>query len=186
MLDVAQDPDWVKWAVKQTSEVLLEVYDTLRPLTRESITGVQGSCEARGWSAGDVMEVNCDVACMISPAAFDSLFLPPLIETMRTVDKVIYELDGPGVIKHLDTLLSVPEIDAFYWTPGAGRVGILRWVPLIKRILGAGKCLQVHPEPEEVESLLREVPWEGLLISASCETEQEARELVRLVARLTG
>jgi hypothetical protein len=123
---------------------------------------------------------------MVSSKAFRDFFLPPLVETMRTVDHRIYHLDGPGAIHHLDTLLELPELHAIQWVPDAGVTGrIMQWVPLIKRVQSKGKGIVVYVGPEEVESLLREVRPEGLCISTNCGTEAEARELLKFVARLS-
>lgn len=183
MMDIALDPEWVRGAVQRASDILREAYAGLWPLVDPAAVGLEGSVEVGLWTPGPALELNCDVACMVSPADFERIFLPPLVEAARTVDNIVFELDGPGVIKHLDALLSVPEFQAFYWTPGAGRRGIRQWVPLIRRILAAGKGLQVSPEPDEVEALLEDVPARGLLMRTSCSTEAEGWDLIELVAR---
>lgn len=186
MMDIALDPAWVRWAVEKISDIISGLYAELWPLVRSEITGLEGSSDAGVWSPGKTLFFNCDVSCMVSPAAFENIFLPPLVEAMCTVDHVFYELDGPGSLKHLETLLSVPEIDAFAWGPGAGHREILQWVPVIRRIQKAGKSVQVSVRPEEVEPLLGAVSAKGLRIATGCATEEQARDLIRLVARLSN
>jgi len=187
LMDIALNPEWVRLAVKTVSDILIEVYEELWQIVSPEVTGLEGSVNYCGcWSPGRTHGFDCDMSCMISPKAFRDLFLPPLVETMRTVDHRIYHLDGPGAIHHLDTLLDLPELHAIQWVPGSGAMGgIMQWVPLIKRVQNKGKGIVVYAGPGEVEPLLREVRPEGLCIGTSCNTEAEARELLELVARLS-
>jgi hypothetical protein len=129
------------------------------------------------------MGFDCDISCMLSPRQFEELFLPPLIETMHMVDHRIYHLDGTVALQHLDRLLDVPEIQAIQWVPGDGHEAVLQWVPLIRRIQKAGKGVQVCARPEDVPGLLNEVSARGLCIVTTCDSEQEARDLLDVASR---
>jgi len=185
LVDIAENPDWVRQAVKQVSDSLIEVFEELWTLVDASVTGFEGSMAGAIWSPGRGKEFSCDISCNISTKQFEELFLPAHIETMRTVDHRYYHLDGTVALHHLDLLLSVPEIQAIQWVPGAGREAILQWVPLIKRIQQAGKAVQVFCQPQEVAPLLNEVSARGLCIVTGCGSEAEARELERQVAKLS-
>jgi hypothetical protein len=187
MRDVAENPAWVRQAVQQVSDILIEVYAALWPLVDESITGVEGSYNYCGlWSPARTMAFDCDVSCMLSPRQFEELFLPPLVQTMRTVDHRIYHLDGVVALQHLDALLALPELHAIQWLPGAGKERtILDWVPVIRRIQRAGKNALVYAEAHEIPALLGEVSARGLCIGTTCASEQEARDLLAVVKRLS-
>jgi len=187
LVDIADNPGWVRQAAKQVSDILIESTNELWRLVDEKVTGVEGSANyCRIWSPGRTLGFDCDISCNVSPKQFEDLFLPPLIETMRTVDHRIYHLDGTVALHHLDVLLSVPEIHAIQWLPGAGHEAtILDWVPLIRRIQRAGKAVQVFCGGREVAPLLNEVSARGLCICTGCGSEAEARELERLVAKLS-
>ncbi len=186
MVDIRDNPTWVRQAVQQVSNILLEIYTTLWQLVDEKVTGLTGSVNYCGlWSPGKTMGFDCDIACCISPRQFEDLFLSSLIETMRTVDHCIYHLDGTVALQHLDLLLSVPEINAIQWVPGAGREAVLQWIPLIQRVQKAGKSILVQAEPGEIPALLEAVPARGLCISTCCNSEQEARDLLEIVMRHT-
>ena len=184
LVDVAENPAWVRRAVKQVSDSLIEVFGEMWKITDKTVTGLEGSM-ALVWSPGRTQFFDCDISCNLSPKQFEDLFLPPMIETMRTVDHRIYHLDGTVALHHLDLLLSVPEIHAIQWVPGTGHEAILQWVPLIRRIQQAGKAVQVFCRPQEVAPLLNEVSARGLCICTGCGTEAEARELERQVAKLS-
>jgi hypothetical protein len=97
------------------------------------------------------------------------------------VDHVMYHLDGPGALQHLDTLLSLPNLHGIQWVPGSGEAGPAhpKWRPLLRRIIAAGKRVHVGAAPEEIEELLSDIPADGLFISTWCASEGEARELLR-------
>lgn len=186
LVDIEENPRWVAAAVKRVSDLLLEVNADLWPLASPEVTGMEGYASSAGmWSPVVNACLDCDFSCMISPRHFEELFLPPLVETMRATALAMYHLDGTEAIRHLDALLPLPELHAIQWVPGAGREAVLQWVPLIRRIQSAGKAVQVLARPREVEPLLREVSARGLLITTDCASEEEGRELVRLVGRLS-
>lgn len=60
---------------------------------------------------------------------------------------------------------------------GAGQEAVRPWYPLIRRILAAGKSIQVFARPEEVDELVREVGPRGLLISCGAVSAAEADRL---------
>ena len=185
LMDIILDPQWVKQAVKTVSDIQIEVFEKLWTLVSSELTGVEGSVDyCSCWSPTRTMGFDCDVSCMFSNEVFKEMFLPPLVETMRTVDHRIYHLDGPGAFQHLDTLLDLPELQAIQWVPGAGHTEITQWIPLIQQIQSKGKGVQVGVSSQGIEPLLREVKPEGLLIRTGCKTEGEARQLLDRVARL--
>ncbi len=120
---------------------------------------------------------------MLSPQDFRELFLPPLLETMHTVDHRIYHLDGTVALQHLPTLLGLPELHAIQWVPGPGREAIAQWIPLIWRVQAAGKGISVYVQPEEIPLLLKECRPEGLFITTTCRIQDEARRVIDAVAR---
>jgi len=185
LVDIAENPEWVRRAVKQVSDSLIEVFEELWQLVDASVTGFEGSMAGSIWSPGRAKEFSCDISCNLSPKQFEELFLPPIIETMRTVDHRYYHLDGTVALHHLDVLLSVPEIHAIQWVPGSGHEAILQWVPLIRRIQQAGKAVQVFCGAQEVAPLLNEVSARGLCICTGCGSEAEARDIERQVAKLS-
>jgi hypothetical protein len=186
MMDIVENPAWVRQAARLVSDILIEVSEALWPLVGEEVSGLEGSVNYCGtWSPGRTLGFDCDISCMLSTKQFEDIFLPPLIETMRTVKHRIYHLDGTVALQHLDLLLSVPEIHAIQWVPGAGREEILRWVPLIRRIQQAGKSVLVYAEAKDIPALLGEVSARGLCIGTSCASELEAHDLLDEVERLS-
>jgi 5-methyltetrahydrofolate--homocysteine methyltransferase len=135
------------------------------------------------WSDQPAIDLQNDFSCLISSRMFEAYFLPSLEQQTRWVERTIYHLDGPGAIRHLDALLSLPRLDGIQWVPGAGAPEMSRWIRLLRRIQAGGKLLVLNCEAWEVETLLAELEPEGLLLSTACGSEEEARELL---ARVPG
>lgn len=133
------------------------------------------------WSDVPSVDLQCDFNVLISSQMFDEYFLPHLEEQTRWVERTIFHLDGPGAIRHLDSLLSLPRLDGIQWVPGDGKPSTSKWLPLLRRIQSKGRLLVLSCEPEEVEVLLRELEPEGLLLSVTCDSEKEAKDLLTKV-----
>ncbi|MFW6257086.1 MAG: hypothetical protein ACOC2O_02980 [Bacillota bacterium] len=84
-----------------------------------------------------------DFSAMISNQMFEEVFLPGIIEECKFYDRTIYHLDGPGALRHLDSLLAIKELDAVQWVPGAGNEGFEKWIKVYQKIQQAGKSLQL-------------------------------------------
>jgi 5-methyltetrahydrofolate--homocysteine methyltransferase len=135
------------------------------------------------WSDRPSIDLQNDFSCMISPKMFNEIFLPSLEQQTQWVERTIYHLDGPGAIRHLDALLSLPRLTGIQWVPGAGSPPMSKWLPLLRRIQTKGKLLALNCEPWEVETLLTGLEPEGLLLSTSCSSEEEAKDLLKKANR---
>ncbi len=72
-----------------------------------------------------------DFSYMISPRMFERFALPGLTVWAGALDYPFYHLDGPGQIKHLDMLLSIPRLRGIQWVPGDGQPTPDQWLPLL-------------------------------------------------------
>ena len=108
-----------------------------------------------------------DFSIMISKKMFDEMFLPGIIEECQYMDHNIYHLDGPGALRHLDSLLSIKELDAVQWVFGAGNEGFQRWVGVYQKIQAAGKGIQVNCEVSEIDQVMETLSPRGLYLNVS-------------------
>jgi len=77
----------------------------------------------------------------------------------------IFHLDGKGMLRHLDRILAVPEIQAIQRVHGAGDdAPIMQWLPVIKRIQAAGKGVLVDLQLHELESFIAGTNPQGLYL----------------------
>ena len=131
------------------------------------------------WSDASAADLQCDFSCMISPAMFQETFIPSLRRQAEKIDHTIYHLDGPGAVRHLETILSISEIDGIQWVPGAGAPPMSTWIDLLRRIHDAGKLLHLDVPPDEAAKLLDALPVGNTFIRTRCETIDEAKALLR-------
>lgn len=96
----------------------------------------------------------------------------------------IFHLDGKGVARHLEAILSVPEIHAIQWVQGVGDdQPIMQWVPFIKELQARGMPVIVDLNSEELEDLMAAVAPEGLFLWMATKSEEEELALLGKVAR---
>jgi len=183
-LDVLDNPERIKDAVHKITIAWLRHYEACVGLMHQRIPG---SITWMGiWSLTPAVDLQCDFSCMISPEAFDELFLPDIRWQTELVGRTIYHLDGPGAVRHLDSLLALPELTGVQWIPGAGAPPMLEWTDVCRHVLEAGKLLYITCEADEVEPLLRELPHPGLLLETRCAGRPQADRLLDNVARWSG
>lgn len=180
-LDCVDHPEAVKRARAEIDAVWLQVWQATTALLHRWQDGYMFWMNV--WSSRPATDLQCDFSAMISPKMFEELFLPGLEQQTRWVQRTVYHLDGPGQIPHLEALLALPRLNAIQWVPGPAQRRASDWLPLLKRIQAGGKALYVYAYPDEVQTLLRELKPEGLLITASCATPEDADELVAQVPR---
>ena len=132
--------------------------------------------------AGKLHIPSCDVAAMISTKHFGQFSLPQLRCELRGMDRAIYHVDGRGVAQHLDVILAQPEIQAIQWVQGLGKDWpILQWLPLLRRILTAGKSILVDVPMEELEGFMNQMPREGVFLCLGVKEGQEAAIIQRVL-----
>jgi len=127
-----------------------------------------------------------DFSIMISQRMYEEFFLPGLIRECQYLDRSIYHLDGPGALRHLDSILAIPELDALQWVFGAGNEGFERWVWVYQKAQAAGKGIQVTCTLEEVEQVMQVLSPRGLFLDVSNVPNRDAgEELLRRLERWT-
>ncbi|MBE2212852.1 MAG: hypothetical protein IAE82_03200 [Opitutaceae bacterium] len=146
--------------------------------------------KAAGQPSGTWINIPCrgrlhipsaDVATMISPEHFDQFSLPQLRQELVGMDHVIYHVDGKGVARHLDTILAQPEIQAIQWVQGLGQEWpIMQWLPLLRRVLGAGKSVLVDVPIEELDDFMAQMPREGVFLCVGVGEGMEPSVLRRI------
>lgn len=178
------DPALIKAALDEVTLVWRRYWEASVGITHQWVAGYFYWMGI--WSDRPSTDLQNDFSCLISPAMFEEFFLPSLELQTRWVERTIYHLDGPDAVRHLDLLLSIPDLDGIQWVPGAGAPRVSTWIRLLRRIQAKGKLLVLSCESWEMEPLLSELEPEGLLLSTSCGSEAEAETLLGNVARWTA
>jgi len=124
---------------------------------------------------------SCDLSSMISTPLFEEFSLPSLKHECEGMHHNIYHVDGPGVARHLDVLLAMPEIHAIQWVQGMTTdTPILQWVPLIRRVQAAGKSIVVDLQLAELEEFMSRVRPEGIFLCVDVPEGSEKDVLKKL------
>ena len=85
----------------------------------------------------------CDFSYMLGPDMFEEFVMPILREDTKRITNTIYHLDGVGALKHLDALLTLPDLKAIQWVYGVGQPGPHAWVDVYRKIEEAGKQVMI-------------------------------------------
>ncbi len=144
------------------------------------------------WSPLRWYPIQCDFSAMLSPKLFQKFVLPILEEQCRRLDHIIYHLDGPGELPHVDYLLRIEKLNGIQWVPGAGMelqnkdCSSEYWIPLYKKILDHGKNLVIWVPCTRVLDVVEKIKSIGSLgrvaIQTSCSSEKSAEKLIEKLA----
>ena len=93
---------------------------------------------------------------------------PPLFFALQAVARAMRALSA----------VELPRLQALQILPGAGKPSPLQYLPVLKQVQAAGKRLHISIPAGEVQDALSQLSARGLFISTSCDTEDEARQLL--------
>ena len=179
--DAVERPDAVRRAVMELFDGFKTVFEALYQITTQH---QQGSVNWTGiWHPGRWYVTSCDFAALISNDMFHALILDELLAELDFLDASIFHLDGPDALRHLDTLLSIDKLKGIQWVYGAGKPTARHWLDVLQRIQAAGKMIQVHIVPDDLDSLLEHLKPEGVLYVLSASSREEAEALIQKASR---
>jgi hypothetical protein len=181
-MDMVERPEWVEQKIHEINDVWFAAYQHIYDLIK-----LEDGSSAFGafyiWSPGKVAKLQCDASAMFSPRMYKRFVVPALTAQCAWLDHSLYHLDGTQAMVHLDSLLAIEPLDAIEWTPQAGieTGGNKRWHDLYRRILAAGKSVQVvNVELNEVRPLLDAIGPKGVYMLIQFKDEDEADQALKL------
>lgn len=183
-LDMLERPEWIEQKIAEINETWFDAYQRVYDIIKlEDGSSVYDTFYI--WSPGKVAKLQCDTSAMFSSRMYRRFVVPSLTKQCQWLDNSLYHLDGTQAVQHLDALLEIEELDAIEWTPQAGieTGGHKRWHDMYKRILSAGKSVQVvNVELNEVEPLLDTIGHKGVYMLIQFKDEREVEQVQRMVA----
>ena len=127
---------------------------------------------------------SCDFSALISEKFFREFGLPILELETKSMTHNIFHIDGYGVAKHLDAILSVPEVHALQWVQGVGdNYPIMQWVPLIKEMRSRGMPVIVDLSVEDLDNFIAVMDPRGLFLWVAVEDEQEQIDILNRIKK---
>ncbi len=108
------------------------------------------------WGEGKTAKLQCDFSALMSPTQFNTLIIPALRAQAKQLNNVLYHLDGPDAIKHLNSVMEIEEIDALQWTSGDYNPDGLNemWYEIYDKAAAANKCIWVKAYDGNVEDFI--------------------------------
>ena len=163
-MDLVENPEWVKRALNRAAGEYYAAYGVFYHMLSRADMPITS------WTPiphrGTFYIPSNDFSCMISREMFDEFFLPGIAQECAFYERSIYHLDGPGALRHLDSLLDIADLDAVQWVCGAGNEGYHRWVDVYHRIQKAGKGIQMMCDISELDMIFETLRPEGVWFSS--------------------
>jgi len=180
-LDLLDALDDVKRLLDRVNRAYFEVFDFYYDklaAAGQAITSWPGIASTKKWYVP-----SNDFSCMVSPEMFDDVFLPGITEECRHMEASIYHLDGPGALRHLDSLLGIPELNAIQWVYGAGNGRASDWFHVYQQCQEAGKGIQLTVGLDELDAVIANLRPEGVWLAVEVNGPAQADEVIEKVGR---
>ena len=182
-IDMIENPEWVKRALERSMPEYYAAYGIFYNMLH------QAGMPTTSWTSiindGTFYIPSNDFSCMISKRMFDEVFLPGIQQECRFYERSLYHLDGPGALRHLDSLLEIPELDAIQWVCGAGNEGYHRWVEVYQKIQQAHKGIQMICDIRDLDLIFETLRPEGVWFSSigGIDSRETAETVVKRIER---
>lgn len=121
-----------------------------------------------------------EFAALISPEMFVRFGLPLIREEVLGITHNTFLVDGKEIKKHLDAVLSIPEIDALQWVQGMGNDSpIMQWTSFLKKLQKIRMPAVVGLEVEELDGFIDVMDPQGLFLWINTQNEQEEIDILK-------
>jgi len=163
LMDTLDDPDAVRELVGIITKLWLRYFAEEHEIIAKNGRGFKSWLPM--WAPGSTYELQCDFSYMIGPKQFDNLVMPDLVECCEHIEYPVFHLDGPGILNHLDALLSIEKLKAIQWFAGDNYAQLgkpsCKWPEVLDKIRAAGKLIQMHGTFPDFLALAKERPLAG-------------------------
>ena len=159
IFDLIDEPEEMEKRIQEVTDVYFEYYDRFYDLVKDAKDDSSCYTVFQIWGEGKTAKLQCDFSAMMSPTQYREFIVDSLRQQAKKLDNVLYHLDGPDAIKHVDALMEIEEIDALQWTSGDhGPDGTLEdWYEIYDKARRAGKSLWIKVYTGTVDDWIRNV-----------------------------
>lgn len=159
IFDMMDEPEEIEERIKQVSDIYFEYYDRFYDLVKVDAESGSAYTVFQIMGSGKTAKLQCDFSTMMSPSNFRDFILEPLRAQAKKLNNVLYHLDGPDSIRHMDAIMEIEEIDALQWTSGDyGPDGTLEdWYVIYDKARAAGKSIWVKVYSGEFDDWVKNV-----------------------------
>lgn len=185
-IDLIEIPEEIERRLKEVKDIYKEIYTAIYTSTDMETWGTTSWIPLYCEEKYGVLQ--CDFAYMISPNMFRRFVLPYIEAEADFLNHSTFHVDGLGVLRHIDDLLSIEKIDVIQWVPGEGNKPHIYWIDLFKKILKTGKKIILYPRSiEEIKIFHRELGPEKIVyhLMFNLESIEEGEKLLNWLAQNT-
>lgn len=157
--DLIDDPEIMAERIQEVTDCYRSYYDLFYDIVKDPKDDSSCYTVFQIWGEGRTAKIQCDFSAIMSPTQFREFIQESLRRQAKELDNVLYHLDGPDAIRHLDALMEIDEIDALQWTSGDhGPDGTLEeWDEIYDKARRAGKSLWIKVYSGTVDDWIRNV-----------------------------
>lgn len=194
LVDFLDEPEAVKEALVEIDALWIKSLD-------ESYALLGGGTVPLGsWIplafAGKWCPLSSELTAMVSPEMFEEFALPALERAAASLDRVMFNADGPALIRHLPSLAklrglhsieydAIPALDAERGVVRKDYAGA-QSIDACRRVQAAGlKLALVGIAPDQADRIMREISPDGVFLLVSCTSADEAEDFVAYARKWT-
>ncbi len=180
LMDIAERPQVVRAAVDHCHQLFLEAYEY-----NYQFIHAHQDVSTSWWpfiARGRTDMTQCDINALISPQAFEEIFLGDLAGIFTTLDYATYHLDGIGTEVHMPALVEKPGLRCIQWVPAPG-TSALDHTEMLQGIQEAGVNITFACRLEDLERACKSFDKRRLMLVLYCQNERQAKETVENVLR---
>ncbi|MEW6358217.1 MAG: hypothetical protein AB1696_17925 [Planctomycetota bacterium] len=183
-LDLIDVPEKVEAAMAKIERAVIPYFDRVLAILKKCQAGTP--CMGC-WMPGTSCMVQCDFIALISTEMVKRFFLNETRIETEYLDHCFFHLDGPDALKHMDTILALPELDGLNYVVGANREFTLQQtIDLYKRVQAAGKIAVFGASAADLETILTELDPRRLLLKVGARDAAHAQEILTAANRITA
>ncbi|MBT3271819.1 MAG: trimethylamine corrinoid protein 2 [Spirochaetales bacterium] len=143
-IDLMDCPEEISRRIDEINSIYFNYYNRMYDIVKDT-DGSSSYTAFSVWGPGKTVKLQSDFSAMMSPDQFKDMVVPSLRHQCINTDSSVYHLDGPDAIRHVDSLMSISELNALQWTAGAGHPdgGWEGWFDIYRKVRKAGKALHI-------------------------------------------
>ena len=180
-----EDPEMISCALTKIEDAYERIMSEVYTITRDNNEGGGVVDWLSTWAPGFHAQMQCDMSVMISNDLYKEFILPEIKAQSGFLDYPLYHFDGIEQRRHLDMLLSVPELKAIQWTQVVGQPPCTEFFDDLRRIQEAGKNLILIVTPDQIKPIMENLSSKRLFMTTTVKHRDEADAIIKKVTEWT-
>lgn len=181
-MDLIMDRDNAVRLINLASQHFLEVYNEYDEILKAH------KMPSASWMNIPVMGrfhiPSADFSFMISEDDFNELGLPVLKEEVKSMTHNVFHVDGKGVARHIDSILSVPEVKCIQWVQGVGDdYPIMQHLDFIRYVQSRNRGIIVDLSKNDLDAFMEQIDPKNIFLWIETFSEEEEIQIMKKVEK---